>query len=101
MSLKNKTKQIIAVVALAAFVLFTVFGTVGLVITSHHNYERIHCRTCERIALIKNAVNMINAACIVLCFTVALHARAYLFTAKMPLKILYATTVSLKIKLNN
>ena len=101
MSLKNKTKQIIAVVALAAFVLFTVFGTVGLVITSHHNCEGIHCRTCERIALIKNAVNMINAACIVLCFTVALHTRTYLFTAKMPLKIFYATTVSLKTKLNN
>ena len=99
--MKNKTKQVIAVVALATFVLFTVFGTVGLVITSHHNCEGIHCHTCERIAVIKNTVSMIKAACALLCFTVALHARSYLFAAKMPPKIFYATTVRLKTKLNN
>ncbi|MBE6818387.1 MAG: hypothetical protein E7517_04420 [Ruminococcaceae bacterium] len=99
--MKNKTKQLIAVVALAAFVLFTVFGAVGLVISSHHHCEGVHCQTCERIAVVKNVVNMIKAGVVVLCFILCAHRLMRLFAEKMPLKIIYTTTVRLKTKLNN
>ena len=99
--MKNKAKQIVAVVALAAFVLFTVFGTIGLVITSHHNCEGIHCHTCERIAVIKNVVNIIKTGCAVLCWFLFVRGCFLLLTTKMPLKIFYSTAVSLKTKLNN
>lgn len=99
--MKKKTKQIIAVAALAAFIFFTVFGTVGLVISSHHTCEGIHCHICERIAVIKNVVSIMKFAIILVFAALFAGETVNLLASKMPPEFDFYTTVSLKTKLNN
>ena len=99
--MKKRTKQIVAVVALAAFILFTVFGTVGLIVSVSHSCVGMHCRTCERITAIQNVVSILKAAVIVIAALLFVHETLHLLAAKMPPRFIFVTTVSLKTKLNS
>ena len=99
--MKKKTKQIIALVTLAAFVLFTVCGTVGLVISVSHSCRGIHCPTCEKITVIQNTGSILKAAALVIAALLFVHETVHLLAAKMPPQFIYVTTVSLKTKLNS
>ncbi|MBQ6380249.1 MAG: hypothetical protein IJJ41_01425 [Clostridia bacterium] len=99
--MKRKIKQISAVIALAAFVLFTVFGTVGLVISVSHSCMGMHCRTCEHITVVQQAVSILKAAIVVIAALLFVHETLRLLAAKMPPQFIFFTTVSLKIKLNS
>ena len=99
--MKKRTKQIVAVVALAAFILFTVFGTVGLIVSVSHNCVGIHCHTCERITAVQNVVSILKAAVIVIATLLFVHQTLHLLTAKMPPRFIFVTTVALKTKLNS
>ena len=97
----KKAKQIIAIVALEAFGLFTVFGTVGLVVSVSHSCVGIHCPTCEKITVVQNAVSILKAAVIVIAALLFVHETLRLLAAKMPPQFIHFTTVTLKIKSNS
>ena len=101
-SLKKKTRQFFAVVALAAFLLFSVFGTLGLVMTSHHECTGMHCHICEGIAMIHRTVEIIQLSAIGILLAVVFYKGILLLHSEKTLpKFTFSTTVSLKIKLNN
>ncbi len=100
--MKKKTRQWIAVAALAAFLLFSVFGTLGLVTTSHHECTGMHCHICERIAAVQRMVEIIQLTAIGFLLAVIFYKGILLLhSEKAPPKFNFSTTVSLKIKLNN
>ena len=99
--MKKKTRQITAVIALAVFILFTVLGTVGLVISYHHTCNGIHCHTCERITILENTVNIIKTALILLVTGLLLGQSIKLSSVDTPPKFDFNTNIALKTRLNN
>ena len=98
--MKKRTKRILAVVFLAAFIFFSVFSAIGLVTSVHHNCTGIHCRTCEKIAVIENVVSMFKAAIIIIAVMSFVSEFIKLLAAKMPSEFNFFTAVTLKTKLS-
>lgn len=98
--MNNKTKQILAVLALAAFLIFSIFGTLDLIVTSHHECSGIHCLTCKKIAAVQHTLRTIQCAVVGVWLSVSL-CRCSLRIKTMPIPIHFLTAVSLKTKLNN
>ena len=99
--MKSKSKQIIAVIALFAFLFFTVFSAVGLVISVSHTCVGIHCRCCERISAVQEAVHILKCAVIALLAVLFVRETVKMLVAKMPPAFYYDTVVTLKTKLSN
>lgn len=99
-SLKIKAKQILAVIFLAVFVFFCVFSAVGLVTSVHHSCAGIHCRVCEKQAVIENVFSMLKAVLIVFSLLVFSGESIKLLASKLPAKFNFFTTVTLKTKLS-
>ena len=91
----------IALVALIAFVFFTVFATVGLVVTVSHTCVGIHCRTCERISVVQNTVNILKTALFVLALLLFVSETIKVLSTRMPPLFHSITSVTLKTKLSN
>lgn len=98
--MKKRTKQILAVVFLAVFIFFSVFSAIGLVTSVHHSCIGIHCRVCEKIAIIENVVSMFKAALIIIASLYFVTEFIKLLAAKMPPEFDFYTTVTLKTKLS-
>ena len=99
--MKKNLKRIVAVVVLAAFVFFAVFGMAGLVISSHHDCTGAHCHTCARIAAIEKTVGALSLAIALIICSLPAFKELKMLTAKTPPAFEFFTTVSLKVKLNN
>ena len=99
--MKRKARQIIAVIALAAFFIFTVFGTVGLVVSASHSCYGMHCRTCTHIAVVEQTVHILKAALLVLLAFLFVSETLALLASKLPPPVDYPTAITLKTKLNS
>ena len=98
--MKKRTKRIIAVVCLAAFVFFSVFSAVGLVTSVHHNCSGMHCRTCEKIAVIESVASMFKAVFILIAVMSFVSEFIKFLAAKLPPEFNFFTAVTLKTKLS-
>ncbi len=98
--MKKRTKQILAVMFLAVFIFFSVFSAIGLVTSVHHNCIGIHCRMCEKIAVIENVVSMFKAVIFAIALIAFSGETIKILAAKMPSEFDFFTAVTLKTKLS-
>lgn len=98
--MKKRTKQILAVIFLAVFVFFSIFSAIGLVTSVHHSCIGIHCRVCEKIAVIENVVSMFKAVIFAIVSLAFAGETVKLLVTKMPSEFNFFTTVTLKTKLS-
>ena len=99
--MRKKIKRLLAAALLLSFVFFTVFGAVGVAISSHHNCTGVHCQTCVRVAAIEKTLGVLKLAIIVIVGVSAAKRGMEMLAVKVPNEFAFLTSVDLKIKLND